>query len=115
MEETPTSQLASLTPDENECEQHFIKTHTRNQQGKYIVRLPLKMDASLLGNSLGRAQACVRGIINKLKRDDNYKQLYMDFMKEYAQLGHMVPVPAEELYSTPAYYLPHQLYCIKLY
>ena len=31
-----------LTPDEQECEDHFIKTYSRTPEGRYIVRLPFK-------------------------------------------------------------------------
>lgn len=107
LEETPTRSIINLTPEEEQCEQHFISTHSRDAQGRYIVRLPLKLPVSLLEHSKGRAQACLRGMLQRIKKNSNFGQLYQDFMKEYSQLGHMVQVPADQLTSIPSYYLPH--------
>ncbi|XP_076301718.1 uncharacterized protein LOC143219726 [Lasioglossum baleicum] len=41
-----------LTADEDECEKTFVRTHARDQTGRYIVRLPLKRDHSLLDEYL---------------------------------------------------------------
>lgn len=31
-----------MPPDEQRCEDHFITTHSRASNGRYIVRLPFK-------------------------------------------------------------------------
>lgn len=48
-EEIP--QVKPLSDDEKFCEDHFKSTHTRNEHGRYVVRLPFKQDVKDLGNS----------------------------------------------------------------
>lgn len=40
LEEVPNS--SPLTKEEQECEAHFVTTHQRDENGRYIVRLPSK-------------------------------------------------------------------------
>ncbi|CAB0034926.1 unnamed protein product [Trichogramma brassicae] len=105
-EEVPISSSASLTHEEALCEDHFVATHSRDSTGRYVVRLPLKQPATVLGDSLSRARACLRSILTKQDRDPEYKELYKIFMQEYAQLGHMTQVSAKPS-TAPAFYLPH--------
>lgn len=45
----------SLTPAEERCEYHFRRTHSRNEQGQYIVHLPFSSNRTLeLDDSLTR-------------------------------------------------------------
>ena len=92
-EEVPISTAADLTPEEAECEQHFQQTHSRDISGRYIVRLPLVLAPQALGESYTTAHACLNRLVRRLARDDNYHQLYSEFLTEYESLGHMVRVP----------------------
>ncbi|XP_046145616.1 uncharacterized protein LOC123988902 [Osmia bicornis bicornis] len=89
-EESPMDTPSTLTPEEEECESHFCATHTRDHTGRYIVRIPLKAPALLLGNSHKIAQRCLQSTLRRLSKDSTYNQLYFKFMKEYEELGHMV-------------------------
>nr|XP_042913527.1 uncharacterized protein LOC122273550 [Parasteatoda tepidariorum] len=40
-----------LTGEEEYCENHFLKTHYRNECGRYVVQMPLKKDPQCLGDS----------------------------------------------------------------
>ncbi|XP_046145421.1 uncharacterized protein LOC123988714, partial [Osmia bicornis bicornis] len=88
-EESPMDTPSTLTPEEEECESHFCATHTRDHTGRYIVRIPLKAPASLIGNSHKIAQRCLQSTLRRLSKDSTYNQLYVEFMKEYEELGHM--------------------------
>nr|XP_034192204.1 uncharacterized protein LOC117609699 [Osmia lignaria] len=89
-EESPMDAPSSLTQEEEECKAHFCATHSRDHTGRYIVRIPLKAPASLLGNSHKIAQQCLQSTLRRLAKDSTYNQLYVEFMKEYEELGHMV-------------------------
>jgi hypothetical protein len=106
-EEVPTSSQENLTQAEAACEDHFIRTHSRDSSGRYNVRLPLIGDISTLGNSKEKAQRCLRRLLTQLSRNENLHQRYSDFMSEYESLGHMVPVPSDAPEPPHAYYLPH--------
>ncbi|XP_063986879.1 uncharacterized protein LOC135167504 [Diachasmimorpha longicaudata] len=84
----------ALTREEAECEEFFQRTHTRDRSGRYIVRLPLVRSPAELGDSLGRAKACLASLLRRLEKGQGSLQLYSDFLKEYEELGHMVRVPA---------------------
>jgi len=43
LEEVPTSENTSLSLEEQECENHFRNTHTRNKGGQYVLQLPFKL------------------------------------------------------------------------
>ena len=40
----------ALSTEERECKEHFIANITRDEQGHYIVKLPLRQDACTLGS-----------------------------------------------------------------
>ncbi|XP_063993927.1 uncharacterized protein LOC135171372 [Diachasmimorpha longicaudata] len=88
-EEVPETSEVQLTDEEAQCEEHFRRTHTRDCSGRYIVRLPLKAPPSVLGDSRASALACLHRLLRKFSRDEEYHQLYTDFLKEYETLGHM--------------------------
>ncbi|XP_028982417.1 uncharacterized protein LOC107045061 [Diachasma alloeum] len=100
------SSTSELSPDEYECEMHFRATHSRDNTGRYIVRLPLKTSAAALGESKFKAARQLKSIVSRLNTDQAYSQLYREFINKYAALGHMRIAP-ETPEPVPAYYLPH--------
>jgi len=96
-----------LSPDEQSCENHFKRTHSRNQDERYVVRLPFNDHPSKLGASKPKAIRMVTRLINKFRSEPLFANLYSNFMLEYANLGHMKLVPESLPESSHAYYLPH--------
>lgn len=45
------SENQSLTDNQRAAEQHFIETHRRNSEGRFVVQLPFKEDPRVLGDS----------------------------------------------------------------
>ncbi|XP_034945910.1 uncharacterized protein [Chelonus insularis] len=105
-EEVPETLASQLSPDDQSCEDHYVTTHSRDQDGRYIVRIPLKASPSLLGNSSARAHQCLLHMIRRLTKNDSYAQLYHNFMQEYESLNHMTRAKASPV-NSPVYYLPH--------
>nr|XP_034195046.1 uncharacterized protein LOC117611218 [Osmia lignaria] len=106
-EEPPQDTAPLLTPEEQECEDHFKTTHSRDSAGRYIVRLPLKLHPRALGNSYQTAHNCLQRTLRRLSKDAQYKQLYTKFMLEYEQLGHMVRLNNDSIISPFQYILPY--------
>ncbi|XP_029054599.2 uncharacterized protein LOC114881882 [Osmia bicornis bicornis] len=106
-EEPPTETTSQLTPEEQECENHFLATHGRDSTGRYVVRIPLKSNTKVLGNSYSTARSCLRRTLNKLSRNPEYREQYQRFMKEYEDLGHMKKASSISPNDTSIYYLPH--------
>ncbi|XP_075213838.1 uncharacterized protein LOC142320045 [Lycorma delicatula] len=88
--------------EERECEEHFIANMSRNNQGHFVVKLPLKQELSTLMESaaLRRLQRLDR----RLSSDKQLHDEYHHFLDEYRKLGHMQPIPST---GQPTYFLPH--------
>ncbi|KAK9710789.1 hypothetical protein QE152_g25819 [Popillia japonica] len=96
-----------FTQEENKVEQHFIDTHQRTEEGRFVVRLPFKENTLELGQRTEEGRFVVRlpfkentlelgeskGIANEsktlylternLQKDQEVKQRYINFMNEY--------------------------------
>ncbi|XP_039307877.1 uncharacterized protein LOC120358265 [Solenopsis invicta] len=107
LEEIPLSMKSHLSLEEQECEKHFLTTHSRDQRGRYIVKLPFKKSVSLLGDSYTKAAKVLSKLLDRLNQNESYSQEYSNFISEYEGLRHMQIVD-ESLASPPhSYYLPH--------
>ncbi|XP_047025514.1 uncharacterized protein LOC124634134 [Helicoverpa zea] len=93
-----------LTEEERQCEEYFIKTTTRDNSGRFSVRVPLKESADVLGDSYERAKSRFLSLERKLDKSPSYKRLYSDFLREYNDLGHMSKINE---YAWPHYFLLH--------
>ncbi|GFU03752.1 integrase catalytic domain-containing protein [Trichonephila clavipes] len=87
------------------CEDHFKNTHSRDDQGRYTVAMPLKEDPSCLGESRQTAIQRLNSLWKRLSRDKEYLSLYEKFLQEYEDLGHMREIKADG--SGVAFYMPH--------
>uniref|UniRef100_A0A1B6KZV2 Integrase catalytic domain-containing protein n=1 Tax=Graphocephala atropunctata TaxID=36148 RepID=A0A1B6KZV2_9HEMI len=92
------------------CDTFFDDTHTRDSQGRYVVRLPFSSSIALnkLGTSKNMAEQRFQSLENKLQNPKNSElcSLYSDFMSEYLSLGHM-ELCSKPVLNTPHFYLPH--------
>lgn len=103
VEELPKAK-DTLSEEERACEDLFTRTTTRNSEGRFSVRIPLKESPELLGESYTQAERRFIALEKRLERSPEYKHLYAKFIKEYEELGHMSPVSS---YGSPCYFLPH--------
>ncbi|XP_037932546.1 uncharacterized protein LOC119674592 [Teleopsis dalmanni] len=93
--------VTNLQEDEK-CQELYKTTTTKDTDGRYIVQIPFKEELSL-GNS--RKQAVVRLISLEKEMKKEIKSEYIEFMREYERLGHMVKA---ENQNEGLYYMPHQ-------
>jgi len=87
---------STMTAEQQACESHFITHTTQQQDGRFVVKLPTKMDPKQLGSSRLSAERRLHAIEHRLERDPKLKVQYHNFMKEYEELGHMEPVKSQE-------------------
>ncbi|GFT73196.1 uncharacterized protein TNCV_87021 [Trichonephila clavipes] len=92
------------------CEEHYANTHFRTKEGKYVVSMPLKKEPSCLGNSKDIALKRLGSLWNRLARDDNYLNLYREFLRDYERLGHMKEVTNETDPDITYYATHHGIY-----
>ncbi|XP_031781161.1 uncharacterized protein LOC103316074 [Nasonia vitripennis] len=106
-DELPSS-FSKLKPEDEACEKLFKETHTRDSQGRYEVRLPLKSQLpSVAGETRQMALGSLQSLHRRFARDPKVAHTYREFLKEYEDLGHMVRVPESEIRREGAWYLPH--------
>ena len=77
-------------------------------QGRYEVRLPLKPNLPLVADETRRmALASLSNMLRRFARDPKLAQGYREFMWEYEELGHMIPISPSEIQKPGTWYLPH--------
>lgn len=100
------------TKEEEQCERWFEETHTRQEDGRFVVRLPFVKSFNVdktLGQSRTIAKNRFMQLERKFKNDPECQIKYADVINEYLQMGHMEPVPVNQLQIEPniSCYLPH--------
>lgn len=95
------------TPEVEMCEQNFIESITRNAEGRYVARIPIKPNHPPVEGTRAVAFARLRQMHKRFERDSTLQANYVNFMQEYENLGHMVRVPEHEYNDPNAIYIPH--------
>ena len=79
----------NIPDNESACEEHFVRSTQRNHEGRFIVSLPFKSDNPHLGESYTSAESRFLSLERRFRRDAKLARDYVDFIKEYKDLGHM--------------------------
>nr|XP_029725335.1 uncharacterized protein LOC115265199 [Aedes albopictus] len=82
-------EASPLTAQEHSVEMHFQQTVSRDDEGRYTVRLPFNNLKDQLGDSYDTARRRFEKLLRTFV-DDTKKTRYTAFMLEYLTLGHMV-------------------------
>ncbi|XP_058789060.1 uncharacterized protein LOC131663022 [Phymastichus coffea] len=102
IEEIP--EKVQFSAAEHECEEHFKKYVTRNEDGRYVVALPFKKSPELLGQSRSIATKRLQYLMSKFSRNANCKEQYNAAIQTYIDLGYMSTAESSD---DSGYYLPH--------
>ncbi|XP_038122234.1 uncharacterized protein LOC119770795 [Culex quinquefasciatus] len=93
-----------LTVAEAAVEEHFQRTHSRDAEGRFVVRLPFNNQKSQLGDSYNNARKRLDKLMISLARNPAKRVEYSAFLTEYLTLGHMKEV---QHVNDGGYYIPH--------
>lgn len=98
-----------LTEEEEFCEMHFQRTYSINENGRFIVKLPIIDVNKKLGDSRPLAISRLFSIERKFAMDQCFEEQYKAFMSNYIELNHMIPISSYDKHSSDSqiYYLPH--------
>ncbi|KAJ8951063.1 hypothetical protein NQ318_003761 [Aromia moschata] len=103
LEEVP--QVKVQTPEEKLFEDVFIETHTRNEEGRYVVQLPFREKPPELNESYCGALRRFVYLENRLIKNPALYEQYSSFMRDYCDSGHMSLISSdaepEEVYYIP--------------
>lgn len=78
------------------CDEYFTKTISRATDGKFIMRIPFKIDPNtqnFLGNSFENAKKRFIQLEKRFARNLQLKIEYSNVIDEYLKLGHAVKIP----------------------
>ncbi|XP_036319652.1 uncharacterized protein LOC118734064 [Rhagoletis pomonella] len=95
------------TEEEEKVERIFLETYSRDSTGRFTVTIPIKENISDIGCSRDIALQRFWSLEKRLSRDSELKKQYVEFMREYEQLGHMEQVSKPATPGEMVYYIPH--------
>ncbi|KAL1447525.1 hypothetical protein WDU94_012237 [Cyamophila willieti] len=81
---------SKLSPEEEACEIHFVRTVSRDSTGRYIVRLPFRENNEVdLGYNRGIAKKWLVSLEKRLVKNPELNELYKENLNSYITEGHM--------------------------
>ncbi|XP_055543811.1 uncharacterized protein LOC129729327 [Wyeomyia smithii] len=102
--------VPKLTQEEQDCEEHFQNTFSRDSTGRYVVRLPKRLGfEQMIGESKDMALRRLLQLERRFEKDSKLRKRYNEAIQAYLDQNHMSIVPEKELKRVKriACYLPH--------
>lgn len=106
IEDLPSISISSAA--EQECENIYRNTTTRQSDGRYIVHLPFTCNPSPLGESQHNAAKRLTQLESRLTKSTEFRTDYNETMQDYLDSGHMKRIEPQNsafglfiLYFTP--------------
>ncbi|GFY78295.1 DUF1758 domain-containing protein [Trichonephila inaurata madagascariensis] len=96
-----------LTSEERACEDHFIETHVRNEDGRYVVRLPFHSPPSKLGDSRESAIRRFKSLEHSLIKKPAIYSQYRLYAGIFNFRAYGTCSPKNDYAKKEAYYLSH--------
>ncbi|XP_046973670.1 uncharacterized protein LOC124540249 [Vanessa cardui] len=110
IEREPDAILKKFTKEEIKCEQFFEATTTRDNEGRYVVRLPFKEHnpRCVEGKTRDIALRRFHYLERKLQNNPPLYEEYKRVINGYKDQNHMVQIQnIEDIHNPKAVYLPH--------
>ncbi|CAK1593541.1 unnamed protein product [Parnassius mnemosyne] len=89
IEEPPHA--ARVNPLDRECELFYQNNTGRRVDGRFVTRLPFLDSRPSLGQSRTLAEKRLLSMERRMRRDPAFLDKYVEFMREYQEVGHMSP------------------------
>ncbi|XP_025995756.2 uncharacterized protein LOC105205078 [Solenopsis invicta] len=106
LEEPPRATLP-LSPDDAACEEHYLRSHSRDASGRYVVRFATRSTLPDLRDTRFTALRVLQANEHRFRREVALRDAYSQFLAEYLELGHMTPAPPLPADCSRACFLPH--------
>jgi len=97
------------SPEDILCEKIYSQSFTRNESGRFAVPLPFINSEPTLGDTYPIALKRFKLQESRLLKDPTHYQAYKDFMQDYLDSGHMIPIstPISKEVLDNYYFIPH--------
>ena len=106
--EEPPAIERHLIEGERFCDEFYKSTVKRNDEGRYLVRLPLKSNIpDVWGGSYSLALRMLANLERKFSKDPYLHSAYSQSMQEYLDLGYMHRVNLDSHAVNQCFFLPH--------
>lgn len=97
-----------MKPEDKWCEEHFDATVRRNENGRYVVTIPIRPgNENLLGQSRDVALRRMLALERQFKMDRDYKNWYIQYMRDLIQSEFIQLADSPVDTSVPHVFLPH--------
>lgn len=103
IEEFPNIPAKSI--EDGKCEEHFERTFSRAEDGRFIVKLPFKDENLVFGETRTTALKRFNYLERRFEKDQKLKSDYVDQIRELESVGHATP--ADMKHQSNGFYLPH--------
>lgn len=97
--------VSTASPEQQFCEEYFQQTTSRAADGRFIVSMPFKESPIALGSNFENARKMFHIQEARRQKDEVYNALYIDYMRDYINTGHMTEVPPT--FTKDDHFLPH--------
>lgn len=98
-----------LSKEDQMAEDIFVSTHSRDQKGRYVVRLPFREGGPMLGNSRRMALKQYERLERRLQGNPDGQRFVQEFFEDYLKTGHMIPAPPPPADTSRSYYAPYHV------
>ncbi|KAL0809310.1 hypothetical protein ABMA28_011521 [Loxostege sticticalis] len=95
-----------MNEEELKCEELYRNTVKRDETGRYIVKIPFKVDKPQVKGSLEIAKKRFDLLEKRLNKNEVFKSKFTEVMDEYLSSEHMELVKEEEQDNPDAVYVP---------
>ncbi|KAL0858718.1 hypothetical protein ABMA27_011195 [Loxostege sticticalis] len=95
-----------MNEEELKCEELYRNTVKRDETGRYIVKIPFKVDKPQVRGSLEIAKKRFDLLEKRLNKNEVFKSKFTEVMDEYLSSEHMELVKEEEQDNPDAVYVP---------
>lgn len=96
-----------LSPEDELCENIFVKTHTRTETGRYMVNLPFNQLEPFFENSKEIALRRFFSLERRLLNNAHLRKDYSAFIQDYIDRGHCELIVDDTLQNNNTYFIPH--------
>ena len=103
--EMPITSEIKMSLEEKAAEEHFVKICSKNDSGRFVLRLPFKSLNFDFSHSRNFVFNRLLSMEKQFVRNGKLKLMYVEFLRKYEKLTHMEKLTTSKL--TEGYYLPH--------
>lgn len=109
VENEPNMIQKRQSEEEKRCEEIYDDTTVRDENGRFVVRLPFKREVPDCQNGrlMEIAGKRFEFLEKRLNKNSKLREEYHKVINEYIELNHMVEVDAADINNSKAVYLPH--------